>query len=181
MSFSVPLCEIDCDELVVSAWSSGAEWLTGRREAQVVGRSCWDVFEPHDHSGTPVDSAPSESTCHVLPLEPGEERIVRVARNGGYADLTVTAVASQSKPTDVLLLLLAPDGEHAISAPTPTLTPRQMEVLRRLDLGEGTKEIALALRLSVHTVRHHIHAILSRLDSPTRLSALHKARVTGLL
>ena len=181
MSFSVPICEIDRDELVVSAWSSGAERLTGKREAQVVGRSCWDVFESPDHSGTPVDSAPSESTCHVLPREPGEKGIVKVGRNGDQVNLTVTAVASQSKPLDVLLLLLAPDGEHAFSAPTPTLTPRQMEVLRRLDLGESTKEIALALRLSVHTVRHHIHAILRRLDSPTRLGALHKARVTGLL
>lgn len=181
MPFSIPLCEIDRDEFVVSAWSSGAEWLTGRREAQVVGRSCWDVFEPRDHSGTPVDSATSETICHTLPLEPGEERIVRVGMSGSYVDLNVRAMASQDKPMDVLLLLLAPDGEHASSAPTPTLTPRQLDILRRLDQGESTKEIALALHLSVHTVRHHIHAILSRLGSPTRLSALHRARVTGLL
>lgn len=181
LGFSTPLCEIDRD-VIVRAWSSGAESLTGKAEAEVIGRSCREVFGFGDASGKPVGSAPSEIAGHVLPLEQGDETLVRISKNGDYANVAVKAVAAQGQPADVLLLLLLePNGEDGIPAPPPTLTDRQMDILRRLDMGEGTKEIALALQLSVHTVRHHIQAILSRLDSPTRLSALHKARAQHLL
>lgn len=63
----------------------------------------------------------------------------------------------------------------------PRLTPRQCEVLSMLDEGMTTKQIAQNLGISIHTARHHVQAILRRLDSPTQLHALHTARELGLV
>ena len=50
-------------------------------------------------------------------------------------------------------------------APPAHLTPRQVEVLRLLEQGRSTKQIAAELHLSNETVRNHIRASLS---SPRR-------------
>lgn len=63
----------------------------------------------------------------------------------------------------------------------PRLTRRQSEILTMLSKGMTTKQIAQDLGISVHTARHHVQAILRRLDSPTQLHALHTAREHGLV
>ena len=56
--------------------------------------------------------------------------------------------------------------------PHPQLTPRQGEVLRLLEHGRSTEQIALELHLSVETVRNHIRRILRALDVHSRLEAV---------
>src|SRR3954470_1165182 len=63
----------------------------------------------------------------------------------------------------------------------PTLTARQLEILRLLGEGLGTQQIAARLWISHATVRNHVHAILTALDCPTRLAAVAKARRLGLV
>jgi PAS domain S-box-containing protein len=58
----------------------------------------------------------------------------------------------------------------------PHLTPRQTEVLRLLDHGRSTEQIAAELHLSVETVRNHIRAILRALGVHSRLAAVAVAR-----
>jgi DNA-binding NarL/FixJ family response regulator len=48
------------------------------------------------------------------------------------------------------------------------LTPRQLEILRRLADGDGDKQIAAALGASVFTVRYHIRVMLSTAGKHTR-------------
>ncbi len=60
--------------------------------------------------------------------------------------------------------------------PHPHLTPRQTEVLRMLERGRSTEQIAGELQLSVETVRNHIRAILRALGVHTRLEAVAVAR-----
>jgi PAS domain S-box-containing protein len=66
--------------------------------------------------------------------------------------------------------------EEPEAAPHPHLTPRQSEVLRLLEHGRSTEQIADKLHLSVETVRNHIRAVLRALDVHSRLEAVAVAR-----
>ena len=56
------------------------------------------------------------------------------------------------------------------------LTPRQAEVLRLLERGRTTTQIAEELQLSRETVRNHIRHVLHALGASTRLEAVAVAR-----
>jgi PAS domain S-box-containing protein len=65
--------------------------------------------------------------------------------------------------------------------PHPALTPRQGEVLRLLEHGRSTGEIAEELHLSRETVRNHIRHLLRNLGVHSRLEAVAVARHEHLL
>ena len=54
----------------------------------------------------------------------------------------------------------------------PGLTPRQAQVLRLLEHGHSTKQIAQELHLSTETVRNHVRHILRTLGVNSRLEAV---------
>lgn len=58
------------------------------------------------------------------------------------------------------------------------LTPREREVMDLLAIGHGSKEIAVALRISVRTVEGHRRVVLRKMDVP---SVAHLARVIARL
>jgi PAS domain S-box-containing protein len=69
--------------------------------------------------------------------------------------------------------------EAGPTAPHPHLTPRQVEVLRLLQQGHSTKQIAAELHLSTETVRNHIRRLLQALGVHTRLEAVAVARAAS--
>lgn len=58
----------------------------------------------------------------------------------------------------------------------PSLTPRQSEILRLLERGKSTDQIAVELHLSRETVRNHIRHMLQALGVHSRLEAVALAR-----
>lgn len=62
-----------------------------------------------------------------------------------------------------------------------TLTKREREILKGMDAGLTSKELADKLCLSPHTVRTHIRNIYKKLHVKSKREALLKARKTGLL
>lgn len=66
--------------------------------------------------------------------------------------------------------------EEATSEPHPHLTPRQAEVLRLLERGRSTGQIAQELHLSQETVRNHVRHLLRALGVNSRLEAVAVAR-----
>jgi PAS domain S-box-containing protein len=66
--------------------------------------------------------------------------------------------------------------EDAPSPPHPHLTPRQVEVLRLLERGRSTTQIAEELHLSPETVRNHIRGLMRALGAHSRLEAVFLAR-----
>jgi DNA-binding NarL/FixJ family response regulator len=58
----------------------------------------------------------------------------------------------------------------------PHLTPRQAEVLRLLERGHSTHQIARELHLSIETVRNHIRHLLRALGVHSRIEAVAMAR-----
>jgi len=69
-------------------------------------------------------------------------------------------------------------ADDTSTAPPPHLTPRQVEVLRLLEQGRSTKQIAAELHLSTETVRNHIRRLFRALGVNTRLEAVAAARAT---
>jgi PAS domain S-box-containing protein len=60
--------------------------------------------------------------------------------------------------------------------PELPLTPRQAEVLRMLERGQSTAQIAEELYLSRETVRNHIRRLLQAVGASSRLEAVAVAR-----
>ena len=62
------------------------------------------------------------------------------------------------------------------SDPTPTLTKRELEVLRELAVGLSNQEIAERLVIAENTVKYHVHSILDKLNLSDRRDAAIYAR-----
>ena len=60
---------------------------------------------------------------------------------------------------------------EATRRPTPYLTPRELEVLGILTTGKTNREIAMALVLSVGTVKAHLTSIYAKLGVSNRTEA----------
>ena len=66
-------------------------------------------------------------------------------------------------------------AEGAGPSASPPLTRREKEVLGCIARGLQNKEIAVELRISLATVRNHVHAILEKLEVHSKLEALSMA------
>jgi PAS domain S-box-containing protein len=66
--------------------------------------------------------------------------------------------------------------EHPPLQDHPALTPRQTQVLRLLEQGRSTKQIAGELHLSTETVRNHIRHLMKTLGVHSRLEVVAIAR-----
>jgi DNA-binding NarL/FixJ family response regulator len=63
----------------------------------------------------------------------------------------------------------------------PTLTRRELDVLRELASGCSNQEIADKLFISENTVKYHVHSILEKLNLPDRRDAAAYAREHGIV
>ena len=63
----------------------------------------------------------------------------------------------------------------------PTLTRRELEVLRELASGFSNSEIAEHLVISENTVKYHVHSILEKLGFSDRRDAAAYAKKNGLI
>jgi PAS domain S-box-containing protein len=72
------------------------------------------------------------------------------------------------------------EDEPPASLP-PHLTPRQTEILRLLQRGYSTQQIASELHLSTETVRNHVRHLLRALGVHSRIEAVAAARSAHIL
>jgi DNA-binding NarL/FixJ family response regulator len=77
--------------------------------------------------------------------------------------------------TAALLQQLRGDGH------SPTLTPRETEVLRQVAAGQTNKSIALKLGISEHTVKFHLGSAMTKLAASSRAEAVATAIRRGLI
>ena len=101
---------------------------------------------------------------------------VFVSTDGTRVALEVSAVPLMGgeRVVGVFGLLTGPLEEA--STPPAHLTPRQAEVLRLLEQGRSTKQIAQELHLSTETVKNHVRLLLRALGVNSRLEAVAAAR-----
>ncbi len=74
-------------------------------------------------------------------------------------------------------------SERAAGAPTASdlLSRREVEVLRRIGLGDSNKEAAIQLCISPSTVRTHMESVFRKLACNSRSAATLRASMLGLL
>jgi PAS domain S-box-containing protein len=167
-SVGVPSYVLDTTGVV--RWiNPAAERLVG----DVRGRHFTSVVAPEDRP-----RARETFARKVLGTDSATETTgVLMARDGTRHTLEVSSVPLMSgeRVVGVFGLLIEEHDEDA-RAPHPHLTPRQAEVLRLLEQGRSTKQIAQELHLSTETVRNHVRRLFRALGVNSRLEAVAAAR-----
>jgi PAS domain S-box-containing protein len=170
-SVGVPSYVVDTAGVV--RWiNPAAERLVG----DVRGRQFTSVVAPED-----TGRARELFAQKVLGLAPATEATgVLVSNAGTRVSVEISAVPLKNGERVVGVFGLfneRPDDNP--TAPHPHLTPRQVEVLRLLEQGRSTKQIAAELHLSTETVKNHIRGIFRALGVNSRLEAVAAARAAS--
>jgi PAS domain S-box-containing protein len=158
------------DRLGIVRWMNrAARALVGDR----VGRQFTSVVAPEDT----LRARELFARKIVGNTEVTDASLVVVGRDGARVAVEISSVPLRL-------------GEHVIGVfgqvsdvleepqphPELHLTPRQAEVLRLLERGRSTTQIAEELQLSRETVRNHIRNLLHALGASSRLEAVAVAR-----
>ena len=161
------------DEAGVVRWlNPAAERLLG----DVRGRQFTSFVAPEDRPGARErfaqkmlgTSVASEATGHL------------VSSAGTRVPVEVSAVALNDGERVVGVFGLIEDHPaDSVTPPPPHLTPRQVDVLRLLEQGCSTKQIAAELHVSTETVRNHVRRLLKALGVNSRLEAVAAARAAS--
>ena len=64
---------------------------------------------------------------------------------------------------------------------SPTLTPRELDVVREIAKGKSNEDVGQELSLSVNTVKYYVHSILEKLQLKNRREAVAYAKRHGLI
>jgi DNA-binding NarL/FixJ family response regulator len=131
-------------------------------------------------------------TLFALGLRERRDEVIRCARAGFAAYVPRDATADTLRnamlaaaagrltcPPDIACSLMRALFHTSLPhevANDNELTRRQGEVLHLLGHGLSNKEIARELELSVATVKHHVHSILTKLGVARRTQAMRKVR-----
>lgn len=125
----------------------------------------------------------------VVALVPDEGLITTAWRAGARvllprrveAETLMAALTAARHDLVVLDPAFARSALHLPERPQPAepLTPREHQVLQLLTEGLSNKQIAARLSISVHTVKFHVNAILSKLGVHSRTEAVAQAARSG--
>ena len=170
-SVGVPAYVVDTTGIV--RWiNPAAERLLG----DIRGRQFTSVIAPEDRPG-----ARDRFTQKMLGTSPASEATGHLVSTAGTrVPVEVSSVQLKSGETVVGVFgLIEERPDDTTRTPPPHLTPRQVEVLRLLEQGRSTKQIAAELHLSTETVRNHIRRLFRALGVNSRLEAVAVARATS--
>lgn len=109
-------------------------------------------------------------TLHILRLIDVRKRLELMVR-----DFLVTEVRI---PQDEAVSLIHQSHSAIIET---ELTVREREILKLVGVGKPTRTIAESLHISPNTVDNHIQHILKKLNAHSRLEAVRRAELSGLI
>jgi DNA-binding NarL/FixJ family response regulator len=144
-----------------------------------------------------MDISPSVRVIVLGASEDNESEIVACAEAGvaGYhmrtdslEDLLVLmrkvaageTLCSPRVSAILLRRLSALASQRQPAAKELALTTREIQILRMLELGRSNQEIATQLSIAVHTVKNHVHSLLTKLGVSTRAEAAALSRTIRL-
>ena len=181
-------------------WNRAAERMLGYTSREALGRRCCDLFVGFDDSGNRL----CYQGCHVMSLvkmgDPVQSFDMRTRTKGGRpiwvnlstltvpngapaGALTVHLFRDVTRTKELLALVQArlEKPTEPAEPPTDSLTRRELEILRIIASGAGTKAAADQLHVSPATVRNHVQNILGKLGAHSRLQAVALATRQRLL
>ncbi len=119
---------------------------------------------------------------HMVGTEDVEGSVVLLDEDGDRVSVEVSSVCLYSCHRVIGVFGQLSDVEEEPQAPLhPHLTPRQAEVLRLLEHGRSTEQIASELHLSKETVRNHVRGMFRALGVHSRLEAVAVGRQEHLI
>lgn len=184
----------------ISAWNKAAVELFGLSEAQVLNVQCHKIFQCSDENG-PVCSerCAIERTVTDNRLQTNFDLRLQTSNGKLWCNLS-SLIASDSvsgvrhviyvvRPVEIQKRLEQAFSEFvrtqakSLSATgiSVRLTSREVEVLKSLAKGHGTRSIANQLNISSATVNNHVKHILTKFDVHTRLEAIRHAESVGVI
>ncbi len=194
----------------ITIWNRQAEDLLGFPASEVLGKSCHEVLHGTDVFGNRFCDRRCALTCMVERHETARHFELDVRAESGEtipASFSIVVlpgprprqytmihflerVDRQREASTLIRRILteqhAPQVSSsargdAPSAPSPTLTPRELQILGLLVDGASTRGIADSLYISVATTRNHVQNILRKLEVHSKLEAVSLALRTHLL
>ena len=161
------------DETGIVRWiNPAAERLLG----DIRGRQFTSVIAPEDRA-----AARERFAQKMLGTSPASEATGHLVSSAGTrVPVEVSSVPLKNGERVVGVFgLIEERPDDSSTAPPPHLTPRQVEVLRLLEQGCSTKQIAAELHLSTETVRNHIRRLFKALGVNSRLEAVAATRAAS--
>ena len=191
-----PAFAVDAEGKIV-AWNSAAKTALGYSRRNALGQFCFKVICGKDVVGNQVCQRECLVFRSLRERKPVRRFRMRVRAGAGHyvqAECTTLCILGSTREVTVIhLLRLWPGrGRNPVSQPrcgdtrglqraAPSLTPREMEVLRLLAAGRSTRQMAEDLCVSPATVRTHVENVLGKLQAHSRLEAVVVAVREGLL
>jgi len=105
-------------------------------------------------------------------------RVAALLRADGEVALVGTAADADLVVSERVVATAAPG---AVALAGAALTTRELEVLRLVARGLSNKEIAADLRITTHTVKYHLAAVLEKLGVRSRTEAVSLGVRKGLV
>jgi DNA-binding NarL/FixJ family response regulator len=93
---------------------------------------------------------------------------------GQGAKLKIDLEASRTIGAPLVTVVEKPSDAALLAA----LTPRQKQVARLLIQGKSNRQIAEEFGISIATVKDHVHAVLQRLNLPSRRAVMAASQAT---
>lgn len=164
------------DDMRVTGWNAAAEALTGIREADALGRPCWEVLGAVDEHGALVCHAGCSGFRMARQGRPAQTQEVAVRSGAGRRRVRMSTISAGETYLHVLSNGFEPVEPLEEEAAPNGLTARQLQVLEQIAAGLPAKVIAARLGIAEVTVRNHIRAILLDLGCHSQLEAVAEAR-----
>ncbi|MDM4018343.1 response regulator transcription factor [Roseiconus lacunae] len=149
------------------------------------------VRDRSDGSAKVILLVPDECECLIECIAAGADGVILERSSVDELHSAIERVSNGEKfcSPEVVALMFehirhVSGGNSAYRSTMPIqsrLTIREQQVLRLLDERKSNKEIAAELRVSLFTVKNHVHNILDKLDVENRMEAVDLARANPQL
>jgi DNA-binding NarL/FixJ family response regulator len=181
---------------VVGAYASAEEAIARARwgEAEVllldlelpgiggIALTTW-VREHHPHLRVAIHTIHDDRELVFRSIEAGAHGYVLKGEGPRAIAAQLLQLQAGEAPVSpaIATLLLQHLGPTRREGATDPLSLRETELLRLLAAGNRYKEAAVALGISVHTVKTHVSRIYEKLEAKSRPEALRRARLLGIV
>lgn len=135
------------------------------------GADRWIYISPRPGRDPALAAALNDGACAVLNLDSAGNDLLRAMEEVLYGDSTYVPKA---------IMRWIAGAAAGSPAADLGLTAREREVLRHVAQGYSNNEIASALVMSPNTVRTHLRALSSKLETSGRTKLIAKARVLDI-